>query len=98
MFTLVNPQNPQSGLGTPLGWNNVFLLLHDKKKEQLTTNPILNDKINKKNSILKNEIEKKKLKSVKGKKYKGSNKKSHWHVIKLSTIVQTCKILTRLFA
>jgi hypothetical protein len=32
MFTLVNPQNPQSGLGTPLGWNNVFLLLHDKKK------------------------------------------------------------------
>jgi hypothetical protein len=49
MFTLVNPQNLQSGLGTPLGWNNVFFLLHDKKKEeQLTTNPILNDKINKK--------------------------------------------------
>ena len=51
-------------------------------------------KLTKKNSILKDEIEKKKLKSVKGKKYKGPNKKSHWHVIKLSIIVQTCKILT----
>jgi hypothetical protein len=32
MFTLVNPQNPQFGLGTPLSLNNVFPLLYDKKR------------------------------------------------------------------